>query len=158
MAASKFLSNAAIQFKLGRAPPSESLTDSNSVAQAFGHQPSKPDFLAVHEKNNISKELLKIKEKKKLVLAKKKQLVNEKNQIVAKEKQIVAKKNQILSKKKQIVEEERQQSETQMNDMKILGQNKNLADPEAHWVILLIKEQIKNKWLACAYLNAATYP
>ncbi|PLW21891.1 hypothetical protein PCANC_03320 [Puccinia coronata f. sp. avenae] len=89
---------------------------------------------------------------------KKKQLVNEKNQIVAKEKQIVAKKNQILSKKKQIVEEERQQSETQMNDMKILGQNKNLADPEAHWVILLIKEQIKNKWLACAYLNAATYP
>jgi hypothetical protein len=38
MAASKFLLNAAIQFKLGRAPPSESLTDSNSAAGAFGHQ------------------------------------------------------------------------------------------------------------------------
>ncbi|PLW43207.1 hypothetical protein PCANC_06985 [Puccinia coronata f. sp. avenae] len=38
MAASEFLSNAAIQFELGRAPPSESLTDSNSAARAFGHQ------------------------------------------------------------------------------------------------------------------------
>ncbi|PLW37803.1 hypothetical protein PCASD_11299 [Puccinia coronata f. sp. avenae] len=38
MAASKFLSDAAIQFKLGRAPPSESLTHSNSAARAFGHQ------------------------------------------------------------------------------------------------------------------------
>ncbi|PLW14674.1 hypothetical protein PCANC_18342 [Puccinia coronata f. sp. avenae] len=38
MAASKFISDAAIQFKLGRAPPSESLTDSNSAARAFGHQ------------------------------------------------------------------------------------------------------------------------
>jgi hypothetical protein len=37
MAASKFILDAAIQFKLGRAPPSESLTDSNSAAQAFGH-------------------------------------------------------------------------------------------------------------------------
>ncbi|PLW51650.1 hypothetical protein PCASD_00558 [Puccinia coronata f. sp. avenae] len=38
MAASKFLSDAAIQFKLGRAPPSELLTHSNSAARAFGHQ------------------------------------------------------------------------------------------------------------------------
>ncbi|PLW50393.1 hypothetical protein PCANC_07580 [Puccinia coronata f. sp. avenae] len=38
MAASKFISDAAIQFKLGRAPPSESLTDSNSAARAFGHR------------------------------------------------------------------------------------------------------------------------
>jgi hypothetical protein len=36
-AASEFLLNAAIQFKLGRAPPSESLTNSKSVAQVFGH-------------------------------------------------------------------------------------------------------------------------
>ncbi|PLW28719.1 hypothetical protein PCASD_21524 [Puccinia coronata f. sp. avenae] len=47
MAASEFISDAAIRFKLGRAPPSESLTDSNSAAQVFGHQPSEPDFLAV---------------------------------------------------------------------------------------------------------------
>jgi hypothetical protein len=38
MAASKFLSDAAIQFKLGRVPPSELLTHSNSVAWAFGHR------------------------------------------------------------------------------------------------------------------------
>jgi hypothetical protein len=38
MAASKFLSHAAIWFKLGRAPPSELLTHSNSAARAFGHQ------------------------------------------------------------------------------------------------------------------------
>ncbi|PLW19490.1 hypothetical protein PCANC_08769 [Puccinia coronata f. sp. avenae] len=38
MAASKFLSDVAIQFKLRRAPPSESLTRSNSAARAFGHQ------------------------------------------------------------------------------------------------------------------------
>jgi hypothetical protein len=38
MAASKFLLDAAIRFPLGRAPPSESLTDSNSAAQAFGHR------------------------------------------------------------------------------------------------------------------------
>ncbi|PLW27797.1 hypothetical protein PCANC_26928 [Puccinia coronata f. sp. avenae] len=36
MAASKFLSDAAIRFKLGHAPPSESLTDSNSVAKRPG--------------------------------------------------------------------------------------------------------------------------
>ncbi|PLW33406.1 hypothetical protein PCANC_20747 [Puccinia coronata f. sp. avenae] len=36
MAASKFISDAAIQFKLGRAPLSESLTDSNSVAKRLG--------------------------------------------------------------------------------------------------------------------------
>ncbi|PLW57972.1 hypothetical protein PCANC_00678 [Puccinia coronata f. sp. avenae] len=40
MAASKFLSDAAIRFKLRRAPPSESLTHSNSAARAFGHQSS----------------------------------------------------------------------------------------------------------------------
>ncbi|PLW53708.1 hypothetical protein PCANC_04489 [Puccinia coronata f. sp. avenae] len=49
MAASKFLSDVAIQFKLRRAPPSESLTRSNSAARAFGHQPSEPDFLAVSQ-------------------------------------------------------------------------------------------------------------
>jgi hypothetical protein len=38
MAASKFLSNAAIRFKLGHVPPSESLTDSNLAARAFGHR------------------------------------------------------------------------------------------------------------------------
>ncbi|PLW10181.1 hypothetical protein PCANC_24406 [Puccinia coronata f. sp. avenae] len=38
MASSKFLSDAAIQLKLKRAPPSELLTHSNSAAQAFGHQ------------------------------------------------------------------------------------------------------------------------
>ncbi|PLW29992.1 hypothetical protein PCANC_24175 [Puccinia coronata f. sp. avenae] len=38
MAASKFLLDAAIRFKLGRAPLSESLTHSNSTARAFGHQ------------------------------------------------------------------------------------------------------------------------
>ncbi|PLW33019.1 hypothetical protein PCASD_14896 [Puccinia coronata f. sp. avenae] len=38
MAASKFLLDAAIRFKLRRAPPSESLTHSNSAARAFGHQ------------------------------------------------------------------------------------------------------------------------
>ncbi|PLW14566.1 hypothetical protein PCANC_15744 [Puccinia coronata f. sp. avenae] len=81
--------------------------------------------------------------RKKLVLAEKKQLVNEKNQIVAE-------KNQIVAKKKQVVDKEHQTSETQMNDMKMLCQNENLDDPEACWVILLIKEQIKNKWLACA--------
>ena len=109
------------------------------------------------EKNDISKELLKIEEKK-LVLAKKKQLVDEKNQIVAEKNQIVAKKNQIVAKKKQVVDEEHQQSETQMNDMKMLGQDENLEDPEACRVILLIKEQIKNKWLAHAQLNKVTYP
>jgi hypothetical protein len=36
MAASKFLSDAAIRFKLGRAPPSESLTDSNLVSKRPG--------------------------------------------------------------------------------------------------------------------------
>ncbi|PLW41447.1 hypothetical protein PCASD_07166 [Puccinia coronata f. sp. avenae] len=36
MAASEFLLDAAIRFKLGRAPPSESLTDSNSVAKRPG--------------------------------------------------------------------------------------------------------------------------
>jgi hypothetical protein len=36
MAASKFLLDAAIQFKLGRAPPSELLTNSNSVAKRLG--------------------------------------------------------------------------------------------------------------------------
>ncbi|PLW32734.1 hypothetical protein PCASD_12405 [Puccinia coronata f. sp. avenae] len=36
MAASEFLSDAAIRFKLRRAPPSESLTDSNSVAKRPG--------------------------------------------------------------------------------------------------------------------------
>jgi hypothetical protein len=36
MAASEFILDAAIQFKLGRAPPSESLTDSNSVAKRLG--------------------------------------------------------------------------------------------------------------------------
>ncbi|PLW34417.1 hypothetical protein PCASD_14317 [Puccinia coronata f. sp. avenae] len=36
MAASEFILDAAIQFKLGRAPPSESLTDSNSVAKRPG--------------------------------------------------------------------------------------------------------------------------
>jgi hypothetical protein len=80
------------------------------------------------EKNDISRELMKIKEKK-LVLAKK---------------------NQIVAKKKQILDEEPQQSKTQMNNMKMLSQNKNLEDPEALQVILLIKERIKNKWLACA--------
>jgi hypothetical protein len=35
MAASKLLLDAVIQFKLGRAPPSELLTDSNSAARAF---------------------------------------------------------------------------------------------------------------------------
>ncbi|PLW04786.1 hypothetical protein PCANC_28767, partial [Puccinia coronata f. sp. avenae] len=38
MATSNFILDAAIQFKLRRAPPSESLTDSNSAARAFGHQ------------------------------------------------------------------------------------------------------------------------
>ncbi|PLW58843.1 hypothetical protein PCANC_00253 [Puccinia coronata f. sp. avenae] len=38
MAASEFILDAGIRFKLGRAPPSELLTDSNSVARAFGHQ------------------------------------------------------------------------------------------------------------------------
>jgi hypothetical protein len=38
MAASEFISDAGIRFKLGRAPPSESLTDSNSAARAFGHR------------------------------------------------------------------------------------------------------------------------
>ncbi|PLW39007.1 hypothetical protein PCASD_08430 [Puccinia coronata f. sp. avenae] len=38
MAASTFLSDAAIRFKLGRAPPSELLTHSNSAAQALGHR------------------------------------------------------------------------------------------------------------------------
>jgi hypothetical protein len=38
MAASKFILDAGIRFKLGRAPPSELLTDSNSAARAFGHQ------------------------------------------------------------------------------------------------------------------------
>ncbi|PLW36420.1 hypothetical protein PCANC_15207 [Puccinia coronata f. sp. avenae] len=47
MAASKFILDAGIRFKLGRAPPSESLTDSNSAARAFGHQPSEPGFLEV---------------------------------------------------------------------------------------------------------------
>ncbi|PLW29268.1 hypothetical protein PCASD_25085 [Puccinia coronata f. sp. avenae] len=92
------------------------------------------------EKNDISKGLLKIEEKK-LVLAKKKQIVDEKNQLVAE-------KNQIVAEKKQVVDKEHQQSETQMNDMKMLSQNKNLEDPEACRVILLIKEKIKNKWLA----------
>ncbi|PLW30699.1 hypothetical protein PCASD_20135 [Puccinia coronata f. sp. avenae] len=36
MAASEFILDAAIQFKLGRAPLSESLTDSNSVAKRPG--------------------------------------------------------------------------------------------------------------------------
>jgi hypothetical protein len=36
MAASEFLLDAAIRFKLGRAPPSESLTNSNSVAKCPG--------------------------------------------------------------------------------------------------------------------------
>ncbi|PLW26648.1 hypothetical protein PCASD_22946 [Puccinia coronata f. sp. avenae] len=36
MAASEFLSDAAIRFKLGRAPPSESLTGSNSVTKRPG--------------------------------------------------------------------------------------------------------------------------
>jgi hypothetical protein len=36
MAASKFISDAAIRFKLGRAPLSELLTDSNSVAKRPG--------------------------------------------------------------------------------------------------------------------------
>ncbi|PLW41490.1 hypothetical protein PCANC_13113 [Puccinia coronata f. sp. avenae] len=36
MAASEFLSNAAIRIKLGRAPPSESLTNSNSMAKRPG--------------------------------------------------------------------------------------------------------------------------
>jgi hypothetical protein len=38
IAASKFILDAAIRFKLRRTPPSESLTDSNSAARAFGHQ------------------------------------------------------------------------------------------------------------------------
>jgi hypothetical protein len=38
MAASRFLLDAAIRFKLGRVPPSESLTHSNSAAWVFGHQ------------------------------------------------------------------------------------------------------------------------
>jgi hypothetical protein len=38
MAASEFILDAAIQFKLRRAPPSELLTNSNSAAWAFGHQ------------------------------------------------------------------------------------------------------------------------
>jgi hypothetical protein len=38
MAASEFILDAGIRFKLGRAPPSELLTDSNSVARAFGHR------------------------------------------------------------------------------------------------------------------------
>ncbi|PLW44245.1 hypothetical protein PCASD_03848 [Puccinia coronata f. sp. avenae] len=38
MAASEFLLDAAIRFKLGRAPPSELLTHSNSAARAFGHR------------------------------------------------------------------------------------------------------------------------
>ncbi|PLW39137.1 hypothetical protein PCANC_12588 [Puccinia coronata f. sp. avenae] len=37
MAASEFILDAAVRFKLGHAPPSELLTDSNSAAQAFGH-------------------------------------------------------------------------------------------------------------------------
>jgi hypothetical protein len=92
------------------------------------------------EKNDISKGLLKIKEKK-LVLAEKKQIVDKKNQLVSE-------KNQIVAKKKQVVDKEYQQSVTQMNNMKMLSQNKNLEDPEARRVILLIKEKIKNKWLA----------
>jgi hypothetical protein len=40
MAASEFTLDAAIQFKLGRAPPSELLTSSNSAARVFGHQVS----------------------------------------------------------------------------------------------------------------------
>jgi hypothetical protein len=36
MAASEFLLDAAIRFKLGRAPPSESLTNSNLVAKRPG--------------------------------------------------------------------------------------------------------------------------
>jgi hypothetical protein len=36
MAASKFILDAAIQFKLGRAPPSELLTNSNLVAKRPG--------------------------------------------------------------------------------------------------------------------------
>jgi hypothetical protein len=38
MAASKFILDTAIQFKLGRMPPSELLTNSNSAARVFGHQ------------------------------------------------------------------------------------------------------------------------
>ncbi|PLW11985.1 hypothetical protein PCANC_23782 [Puccinia coronata f. sp. avenae] len=38
MAASEFILDVAIRFKLGRTPPSELLTDSNSAAQAFGHR------------------------------------------------------------------------------------------------------------------------
>ncbi|PLW11445.1 hypothetical protein PCANC_25666 [Puccinia coronata f. sp. avenae] len=38
MAASEFLSDAAIRFKLRCAPPSELVTHSNSAARAFGHR------------------------------------------------------------------------------------------------------------------------
>jgi hypothetical protein len=72
------------------------------------------------KKNGISKELLKIREKK-LLLAQKKQLIDEKNQILVK-------KNPIVAEKKQIVDKEQQQPETQVNDMKMLSQNKDLED------------------------------
>jgi hypothetical protein len=114
---------------------------SNTIAKDFLTSANKVNNIRC-EKNDISKGLLKIEEKK-LVLAEKKKLVDEKNQIVAK-------KNQIIAEKKQIVDKEHQQYKTQMNDMKMLSQNKNLEDPEACCVILLIKERIKNKWLACA--------
>ncbi|PLW22216.1 hypothetical protein PCANC_27747 [Puccinia coronata f. sp. avenae] len=42
MATSKFILDAAIRFKLRRALPSESLTDSNSVARVFGQDPGNP--------------------------------------------------------------------------------------------------------------------
>jgi hypothetical protein len=60
-------------------------------------------------------------QRKKLLLAQKKQLIDEKNQILVK-------KNQIVAEKKQIVDKEQQQPETQVNDMKMLSQNKDLED------------------------------
>jgi hypothetical protein len=55
-----------------------------------------------------------------------------------------------LEEKKQVVEEEHWQSETQINDHKILAESKDIEDQATLEVLLLIKEQIKNKWRGCA--------
>lgn len=51
-----------------------------------------------------------------------------------------------LEEKKQVVEEEHRQSETQINDLKILAESEDIEDQATLEVLLLIKERIKNKW------------
>jgi type IV secretory pathway protease TraF len=125
-----------------------SARSASSISRPMGQKAAKKRRIDQYKEDEV------LSETSNFIAASKDRLasLNEGNEImkasnaISSERVKIEEKKLELEEKKQVVEEEHRQSETQINDLKILAESEDIEDQATLEVLLLIKERIKNKW------------